>query len=685
MIRLMNYTWWAMIGKFFSIKKEIFPLLPFYPIILPFTRIQKKMEKWIEKDWNLGLYNTEQILIYKHHIFPVSNAINNVLANATPHTMLPKIANLINYTYGWALIRFGSASLGNQLRNEAIDAFFLLPSRWKQRWKSKYPTRLRLDTPARAACAGFWLWHKKEVEKAVNAFAVVKEFPHGPELYGIANSIFFAQQADVIKTIMNWEKETQWLESLPHSELRPGTLQTLRLLRSVSAEASVVVHAQAPLLRATAIGRANAILTRLIETNEPPCPEPEWPLIKEIAEEWRGIFAQAGGIIGDEVLRQPVLNPYEGYSGLPVTGTTFMGRDDIMRRIESHWATPGQLVAIILYGHRRMGKTSILRNLANCHGNNILYVYLDMQNVSIIDHTGQLFLDIAEVIYSEASQAGFTLGSAPDPTAFTTMGTGRRALNALFDTIATQMTPAKRLVLAIDEFERIETGIQQQKIDPAFLDYLRSINQKYSWLGLIFAGLHTLDELGRDYQSAFLGQAEYIRVGYMEYKDALRLITQPHPDFALEYDPELREELFHLSAGQPYLLQRLCWELVTRWNERFMAQGETTPRIIPLSDLEPILTPDFFLSAGYYFDGVWSNVTENERHLMSILANNANCPCSLAQLAEAVAALPSFHDPAALEHTLALLRRHDVIVETPEGLRITSELMRRWIRIKEGC
>jgi len=361
-----------------------------------------------------------------------------------------------------------------------------------------------------------------------------------------------------------------------------------------------------------------------------------------------------------------------------VTGPTFVGREDIMRQIETRWAVEGLLSPLILFGHRRMGKTSVLRNLTRSTGANILLVYLDMQDTGWVNHTGELLLDFAEAIHRVVSGAGLKLEPSPDKANYTDLGTGRRSLNALLRRIDKQMTGQKRLILAIDEFEIIEEGIEEKRIAPGLLPYLRSINQKYKWLGLIFAGLHTLDEMGRDYQSAFYGQAEYITVGYLTYEDAIRLITQPHPDFALEYAPELREELYRLTFGQPYLLQRLCWELVTRWNERFKKEGEATPRTLALDDLAPVLTPDLYKSAGYYFDGVWSNVTENERVLMRIMVGREQGSRTLDELAVAWGAL-SPGETGNVEETLKLLHRHDVIVEDESGVRFASELMRRWV------
>lgn len=400
------------------------------------------------------------------------------------------------------------------------------------------------------------------------------------------------------------------------------------------------------------------------------CPNPEWPLLRSIARAWLEIVARSAGQAGEAVLRQPVVNPYEGHSGLPVSGSVFVGRHAAMREIETLWAAGGTLPAVILYGHRRMGKTSILRNLERVAGPKTLLVYVDMQDAGWVDHTGQLLLELADAIHKRAIQAGLDPGAHPSPERYTSLGEARRELNAFLDRLNPQMID-RRLILAIDEFELIEKGMADGRIDPGLLPYLRFVHQHYLWLALIFGGLHTLDELGSDYQSAFFGQAEHVRVGYLNRDDAMRLITQPHPDFALEYAPALREELFRLTYGQPFLIQRLCWELVTQWNERFLAAGEATPRTLELDDLARVLTDDLYAGAAYYFDGVWSNVTESERRIMEVMASREEV---WTQGDLAVAAGEGDLEPA-----LRLLRRHDVIVEEGQGIRFASELMRRWV------
>ncbi len=160
-------------------------------------------------------------------------------------------------------------------------------------------------------------------------------------------------------------------------------------------------------------------------------------------------------------------------------------------------------------------------------------------------------------------------------------------------------------------------------------------------------------------------------MSYLGEADALDLIARPHPDFALEYAPEWRAELYRLTYGQPYLLQRLCWELVERWNERFMREGQAMPCVIMPDELPPIFTPDFYHATGYYFDGVWNNSTEAERVGLRVMAARES-PWTREELRTALPIVD-------LGNVFILLRRHDVVLEDETGMCFASELLRRWI------
>lgn len=636
-------------------------------IWLPLPWIEERLVCRLEEDWEEGLAEVHRVWTYSLQLLPAVAAVSAVLERTPREDLLPRVAALADSATGQRMLRFGSESLGGFLWNAAVDGLFWIPSRWRRTWRGRAPAGLRTDTPARQACAGFWLIGRGETRAAAEVLARLRAHPFGGELHGIAAGLAEAEEARDLEDLSSWHDHSLWLTALPPACLRPQTVEDLRTLRDVAAGVAAALRAASPLNRAAALGRATASLQRLAEEARHGH-SPEAPAIWRAAQVWLSLVIRAGGEVGDEVARRPVANPYEGYSGLPVTGSTFVGRADIFREIEARWASSDLLPAIFLYGHRRMGKTSILRNLETAVTPGTLLVFLDMQDAGLVDHTGQLLRDVAEAVHRRVSEAGLDLGAPPLPERFGTLGEARREVNLLLERLAPRMEQ-RRLVLAIDEFEIVEKGIGAGRIDAGFPGYLRSLNQSYRWLGLIFGGLHTLDEMGRDYRQAFFGQAEHVRVGYLRRDDAVRLITRPSPDFALEYEPDLLAALLSLTSGQPYLVQRVCWELVRRWNERFLAEGESLPRLLGLDDLAPVLDDDLYAGAAYYFDGVWSNVTAEERRLMQRMAVRPGS-WSLAELNGG---------GVAIEETLGLLDRHDVVVREEGGVRFASELMRRWV------
>jgi hypothetical protein len=651
---------------------------------LPLPGAQRRLEDWLAWDWTAGVYNANQLLAYTMQFIPVVQAVNVALARLPEERLLAAVDELANRPFDWSLLCFGSASLRNVLWRAAIGGIFIVPGRTRRRWQARFPVEPRLGTSARAACAGFWYLHEQQPAEATEAFAVVRALPGGEELCLIASALAAALEAQDPVAVGRWMEHRcsggASLPELPEPYLRPAAVATLRRLREVAQEADVAVHAVSPLMRSSAIGRAVAALTQLLADADETCPEPERAIVKQVAEQWRDVLARAGGQIGAQVLRQPVENPYEGYSGLPVE-RTFAGRETTLAQLEKLWAASpdAPLPPIILYGHRRMGKTSIIHHLYRHRGPETLIARTDMQDLVMADHTGQLLLGFARAIHAAAREAGLAAGPAPGADDYASTGAARLALNALLERLDPQMA-GRRLTLAIDEYEIAEEKLERGEFDPAFLRYLRSAAQRHRWLGLLFAGRQALEDELRHYKAVFYGSAEPVRVSFLAREAALHLIRQPADDFALEYELALAEELYCLTHGQPYLLQRLCWELVNHWNDRFLKEGEETSRTLTPADLEALLTPDFyhelFLQADYYFSGVWSEAGPDEHRLLKILASREDdAPLSRTELVQEAGL-----GPERAEEAIKDALRHDLIVEKDDVLRLAVPLMRPWIR-----
>ncbi len=392
-------------------------------------------------------------------------------------------------------------------------------------------------------------------------------------------------------------------------------------------------------------------------------------------------------------LQEQVINPYVGYSGHPVVPPNFVGRDDIIQQIHKLWQGPGQLKPLILYGHRMMGKSSILRNLNPTNDAKILLVLLDMQVIAMVNNTGQFLYQIARAIYKQAQQAKLDCGSNLDKRDFATTGEANLQLRELLEKLDQQME-GRRLILAVDEFEVIQKRIEQGRIEGEVLEYLRGLNEEYKWLGLIFAGLHELEEMGRDYQNAFYGRAKNLKVSYLHPDAARQLVIQPwNHDFKLDYDEELVVALYYLTYGQPYLIQLLCWELVEQWNRQVIYKPEGLPATLTLLDLDTALTERFFDEADNYFHGAWSQIGYKEPAKQKTLTTEQQILRSIADWQERNRGIADTIVPVEkeklreitelpdeeLEIAFKDLERRDLLEDRGNRVSFFSEIMRRWV------
>lgn len=169
-----------------------------------------------------------------------------------------------------------------------------------------------------------------------------------------------------------------------------------------------------------------------------------------------------------------------------------------------------------------------------------------------------------------------------------------------------------------------------------------------------------------------------VQVSFLRPAAARNLITQPTPDFSIDYDQDAIDTIISLTNGQPYLVQLICHGLVTRFNRQRFEEGVERERRFHLEDVEAVINaPEFFRDGNAYFTGVWVQAEKSEpagqTQVLRTLAESEMGKSAEEIAREASLTLEEVH--AALE-TLA---RHDVVKKTEEHWRFTIELMRRWV------
>ena len=712
-----------LIGLFFNIRylqKGSLFFLRITSIPLPYLSIQ--LTKWLQQNWETGLYNANQLLAYTLQFIPVVKAVNQVLNKLPSEQVIYRIAQLVEKPFHWNLVRLISFDLNETLNFEAIGGISLPPS-WKhdlneklnfeaiggislppscEQWlQNRFPTKTFLDTPApRAAAAGFWYLHENKPAKAEEAFAVVRSLLYGEEMYALAKTLTVFHKAENVDDISRLSLKTFNVTSLQSSQetlLRPRTWEAIYSLDRVVEDIQLVQRSVSRGTRAFALNRAQGELTNILNNPEI-LPQAERGLIIDIAETWQKALLEIAGEVGEISITKPVLNPY--IIGDPVIGDRFMGREDVMRQLEELWVMGQQLQSVVIYGHRRMGKTSILRNAVNSVGSGIKVAYVNMLNAGNISKgVGEVLMAICDAVLEVVN--------LPPPDDDKLLQIPYRTFERYFKQIVETLnaTSVRGLIIALDEFEKIEELIKAGEIPQDFMGYLRGLVQMNSQVAFAFAGLHTLEEMTADYFQPFFASVIPIHVGFMEPAASKQILANPvqlldvemrhqssdvetyhgrslQEDFPLDYTTEALDKIYDLTHGQPYLVQLIGFQLVRRYNDQVFEMGRKRDLIFAVEEVEAVVNdPQFFQQGRYYFDGVWSQAAQGapgQQIILKILAphpEGLNCRDITCRDVPWCAST----DDIGLEKALKTLKRHDVIQETEGRWYIIVELFRRWV------
>ncbi|MDB9481439.1 AAA-like domain-containing protein, partial [Dolichospermum circinale CS-537/05] len=631
---------------------------------IPLLYLDSYLKNWLLQDWENGIHNVNQLLAYTMQYTPVVNAVNKALKIKPEEEIIWSISQLAETTYDWKLMYFTSADFPDvsEKRSTRLDIYPYAPDYYSEVTRVSKKTNTRLDTPSRAAAAGFWYLHEKQPNKATEAFAVVRSLLYGEEMYILAQTLAVFNDVKDLNSIANLE-----IPTFPTSDLlRPATWQKLDRFVKIIEDIKIINRSVSRASRSLALNRALGELKTILNTADT-LPKAEKKLIIDIANNWQQQLLQIAGEVGKVVIDKPVNNHY--VVGDPVMGNLFIGREDIMRRLEELWPRGIQLQSVVIYGHRRMGKTSILLNAADSLDNHVKVVYVNLLKL------GDVTQGVGEILMAISDEISQVVNIEP-PHDDDLLKLPERTFNRYFEKVIKNLSGG--LIIAIDEFEKIEDLIKAGKISPDFMGFLRSLVQAHSQVAFAFAGLHTLDEMTADYFQPFFASVLPIHVGFLSRGATGQILANPAiEDFLLDYTPEALDKIYDLTYGQPYLVQLVGFHLVRLYNDFIFEQGRNRDHILTVEDVETIVTkPEFFQRGSNYFHGVWGQAGENNDHTQQIILTHlAKYPQGLN--VNDLVELTGINETD-LHKALETLKRHDV-VENQGRWKIIVELFRRWV------
>jgi hypothetical protein len=296
------------------------------------------------------------------------------------------------------------------------------------------------------------------------------------------------------------------------------------------------------------------------------------PRLLQTANEWRALLeAEQKTFAAKLTEAREIPNPFAFGNALGETkDNVFVGRQDIVRKIEDSILGTRQTPTLLLQDARRMGKSSILYQLPRMLGPNFAPVVIDCQEAAIRESTAATLRYLSRAISTGLQRRRAKVNP------LTRQELEREPFSVFKDwleDVERELPQGLRVLLCFDEYERL-----QETLDAgwghSFLDTLRNWIQHHPHLVLMFTGARTFEELGPTWTDRFIS-ARRMRVSFLSHEDLELLLTKPIPGFDMTYADGALDAIIHTTNGQPFLTQAVAFELVQYLNEQ--QRKEATP------------------------------------------------------------------------------------------------------------
>lgn len=311
-------------------------------------------------------------------------------------------------------------------------------------------------------------------------------------------------------------------------------------------------------------------------------------------------------------------NPY--VVGKPLTAASealYMGREDVFMWIEENLLGKTQPHTLILYGQRRMGKTSTLyqlvggkrgRPIREYPGYPIYPVYIDLQSMAGCDMPeffDRLSQQIVRVLHKRNIQV-----AAPE--SWSDNGSIYGDFDGFLDSVEDSLPEKGLLVLIMDELEQLQVSVENGRLSEDIFPYLRSLMQHRTRLTFILAGTNQLVE---DFWSIIFHVGISREIVALDPKETEKLIREPVSPM-IQYDDLAVDRIWLSTRGHPYFSQLICHRLVSATN----LEGRKS-KTITISDVRE--TIDKIVSEDdSHLQHLWNESSQEERYVLTALAGH---------------------------------------------------------------
>jgi tetratricopeptide (TPR) repeat protein len=345
----------------------------------------------------------------------------------------------------------------------------------------------------------------------------------------------------------------------------------------------------------------------------------------------------------------------------------FVGRAKILRDV-SQVLRHSQQNAIALFGQRRIGKTSLLRELEaklpQAQEKETAYcpIFFDLQDKAtwpLEQVLRALAQEISHVLQTEKPD----LGTDPETT-FSDVW-----LPEVLNTFSSE----KSLVLLFDEFDVLDDP-EAKQAGEAFFPYLRQLLDfsDRQRLNFVFVIGRKIDDLTNIAKSLFKSPPT-IQVSLLDREDTVKLVRLSETNKSLNWTDEAIEAVWQLIHGHPYFTQSLCYRV---WEDIY--ENKPDEPTVTRKHVEKAIPKTLEASHGA-FEWLWGGLPLTEQVVASVLAGagaKAMTETQLDSLLRESGVQMVIQD---LENAPQLLKGWGLIEPAEGDYRFRVELLRRWI------
>ena len=374
---------------------------------------------------------------------------------------------------------------------------------------------------------------------------------------------------------------------------------------------------------------------------------------------------------------EPISNPYLSYAGgNPIEASDskmFFGRGALVHEICEQLSRPYSGQCFVLYGQKRSGKTSVMRQIQNYLPADSFYTQISAQafnyDQSILLST--FAKHILDKVFDVAEDKSLDFPSLPsyefansDP------------VLALKQISRILKKNGLNWIVSVDEFTYIYSNAKESA--ETFMHAWKALLQAHVFNALII-GQDTMPQFKEAFPNDFCVSHDR-RLNFLSEEDSAALASEPiTKDGDSRYRGNSLTKIYQKTAGSPFFLQKLCSEIVKFLNKKGSSYITEADIDIISDNLvhgrgDSALHKEDFEALVVAGDPLLSPVPINV--LWNVLATIA--------LHSAKGAWCSFSDIASIPNSkeaIVDLQKRDTILVDNDKIKIRVELFADWLRI----